>query len=384
MDAANPLLALHESSGAEIQDYAQTPIVSTFGSPEAEYAAIRKSCGLMDLPQRGVIELTGADRLAFLNNLLTNETWNKQRKAGLVAGQGVYAFFLSGKGRVTADVNVLELGERTLLETDGRLVEVLRQGLDRYLFAEKVKIASRVGELHELALHGPGAMQVLGEALGEQPLLQPTACVAAMLFGHDVVIWRDDPTGAAGFNVILPAAAAAEIWTTLLERFCGPLAPPAEGGWDAARKRSLRPVGWAAFNSTRIEAGRSLLGIDFDDTVLPAETGQLQRAVSFTKGCYLGQEIVARMHARNQVARQVVGLRMEDDALPIAGAPVYDQEQNQVGGITSSTVSPVLSGASICLGLMKKGFTAPATTVYIAAEGSVRPAKVVELPFYRA
>jgi folate-binding protein YgfZ len=142
-------------------------------------------------------------------------------------------------------------------------------------------------------------------------------------------------------------------------------------------------VGWAVFNTARIEAGRPLFGIDFDDSVLPAETAQLERAVSFTKGCYLGQEIVARMHARGQVARKIVGIRMQEDALPIAGAPILDEAQNQIGGITSSTVSPVLSGASICLGLIKSTFSAIGTEIKVAAEGAIRKGVVAEVPFVK-
>src|SRR3954469_18694905 len=99
----NPLYALHEQAGAEFQAYADLQIVSTFGEPQAEYAAIRKAAALVDQPQRGVLELTGRDRLEFLNNLLTNQTWDKSAKQGLAAGRGVYAFFLNLKGRITAD-----------------------------------------------------------------------------------------------------------------------------------------------------------------------------------------------------------------------------------------------------------------------------------------
>ena len=124
-----------------------------------------------------------------------------------------------------------------------------------------------------------------------------------------------------------------------------------------------------------------MFGIDFDESVLPAETGQLSRAVSLTKGCYLGQEIVARMHARGQLARQIVGLKMDGDALPIAGAKIFDEGDNEVGGITSSTLSPVLSNRAICLGLVKKPFFNVGTRLRIPAEGGIHPASVVELPF---
>src|SRR5262249_34854605 len=158
-----------------------------------------------------------------------------------------------------------------------------------------------------------------------------------------------------------------------------PAAPDAE---QELRFRGLaRPIGWAAFNATRIEGGRPIFGIDFDDSILPAETGQLERAVSFTKGCYLGQEIVARMHARGQLAKQLVGIRMESDALPIAGAKIYDAGQDEIGGVTSSTISPVLSNASLCLGYVKKPFIAEGTKVSIPAEGAMRVGVVAAIPF---
>ena len=156
----NPLHDAHEQANAEFQAYGDVQIVATFGQPQAEYAAIHKACGMMDLPQRGIIEFTGKDRLTFLNNLLTNQTFDKQTKTPLPAGKGVYAFLLNAKsGRIIVDVNVLELGERTLMEMDGRMVASVLETLDRYRFAEQVKFESRVGEVHEIALHGPGARE---------------------------------------------------------------------------------------------------------------------------------------------------------------------------------------------------------------------------------
>src|SRR6476620_6885266 len=121
-DFHNPLHDLNKQAEAEFQPYDQLEIVSTFDEPQAEYAAIRKGCGLMDLPQRGVLELTGKDRHAFLNNLLTNQIFNKETKKGLEAGQVVYSFFLNLQGRIVADMNVIETGDRTLLEMAVRLV----------------------------------------------------------------------------------------------------------------------------------------------------------------------------------------------------------------------------------------------------------------------
>jgi folate-binding protein YgfZ len=194
----------------------------------------------------------------------------------------------------------------------------------------------------------------------------------------DVTIFRDDECGVPGYHLIVPADRAQEVWKGFLDQFSNPL----ELG-----KRRLRPIGWAAYNACRIEAGRPLFDIDFgnsadaEQSVLPAEAGQFARAVSVTKGCYLGQEIVARMHARQQVAKQLVGLRIADDALPMAGATLFDEKQNQVGMVTSSTISPMLSGACVALGYLKKPFFTAGQTVNVAAEGCMRKATVTGLPF---
>jgi len=365
---------------AEFQPYADLEIVTTFGQPEAEYAAVRKGAGLMDLPQRGVLELTGKDRLAFLNNLLTNQTWDKATKSGLAAGTGVYAYFLNLKGRIVADMNVLELGERTLLEMDVRMVETIRKAFDKYLFAEQVKMGSLVGRVHRLAIHGPEARSILDDAAGATvPELGQLGSTQVAMFGVEgVVVFRDDECAVPGYHLIVPAERAAELWSRLLHQFSNPL----ELG-----KRRLRGIGWAAYNACRIEGGRPLFDIDFGNSAnseqsqLPAEAGRFDRAVSVTKGCYLGQEIVARMHARQQVAKQLVGLRVNADALPVAGAHLYDEKENQVGMVTSSTVSPVLSNACIALGYLKKPFFALGTKVRVAAEGAMREAEVVGVPF---
>lgn len=371
----NPLLSIHQQAEAEFQPYDQVQIVSTFGEPEAEYAAIRKGAALIDQPQRGILELSGQDRLTFLNNLLTNQVWDKAAKSGLNAGQGVYAFFLARNGRIVADMNVLEREDRTLLEMDARVVEPVRAAFDKYLFAEQVKMADRVESLRQIAIHGPDSLEILRKASGaEIPEIPPLGSIQLSISGHDVIVWRNDPAAVPGYHLLIPTESLETIWTLFVERF---------GQSSELGRRPMRPAGWAAFNATRIEGGRPIFGIDFDDSVLPHETGLIARAVSFTKGCYLGQEIVARMHARGQFARQLVGIRMTGDHLPIAGAMIYDDNDNQIGGITSSTVSPVLSNVAICLGYVKKAFTPLGTIVNIPAEGALRKASVVELPFVR-
>ncbi len=395
----NPLKPLHQAAEVEFADWAGVEIVSTFGEPQAEYAFVRKSAGVMDLPQRAILELTGKDRLPFINNLLTNQTFAKSTKAGLTAGEGTYAFLLNLKGRIVCDINVIERGDRTLLEIDGRFASPLVKLLDAYLFSEQAKIANRAGQLHEIALHGPSAAAMLAELSGaEVSLPNPLSSTTLSIAGVDAIVWRDDPTGLPGYYLIVPAERAADVWRTLFDRI--------NAGLEIGKRR-LRPIGWAMFNTLRIEAGRPIFGIDFDGQpvesampnkanreaaaaaeagpgILPAETGLFDRAVSVTKGCYLGQEIVARMHARQQIARQVVGIRFDTDALPIAGEPIYDEQNNQIGGITSSTISPLLSNNAICLGIVKKQFIAAGSAVLVPAEGQMRKGVVVKLPFVEA
>lgn len=373
----NALHDLHAAAGAEFQNYENLEIVCTYGNPPAEYSAVRTAAGLIDLPERGLLEISGQDRHSFLNNLLTNQIWDKSTKKGLTAGQGVYAFYLNTKGRIVCDVNVLELGDRCLLEMDGRLVEQIRQALDKYIFSEQVKINSLAETMHEIAVHGPAAVELLLEMTGANVgEIGQLANMPIELGGQPATLWRDNIAGVPGFNLIVPAAQVQEVWQMLITRFSQP--DPIQ-----AAKVRLRPFGWAVYNTTRIEAGRPLFGIDFDDSVLPAETGQMDRAVSLTKGCYLGQEIVARMHARGALPRKIVGIRMNDDALPLAGAAITDPAGNQIGGVTSSTVSPILSNACIALAILKKPFFEIGTPLRLPAEGALRDATVVEIPFVR-
>jgi glycine cleavage system aminomethyltransferase T len=399
IDFPNPLLPQHESAAAETQAYDALEIVTTFGDPGREYGAIHEGCGLMDLPQRGLLELTGADRLSFLNNLVSNVTWDKNAKQNMPPGSGVYAFFLNLRGRIVADMNILDDGQRTLVETDVRKVDLLRSTWDKYLFVEKVKMASQVGQLHELALFGPRAEEVLRHASGSRfSLDRPLAVGQIRLFGTDATIFRDDVCGVPGYVLVVPTGDVPALWRNLIDR----LGPGEQG------KGLLRPIGWAAFNAARIEAGRPLLDIDMPSAapdrpgaklnpteaetaaaaapgnpgagVLPGETGQAKRALNYSK-CYVGQEIVARMHARNVVAKQLVGIRMESDALPIAGSNVFDAADNAIGAVTSSTISPMLGGAAICLAYVKRPHFALGTKVRLPAEGAMREGQVVALPF---
>ena len=392
----SPLSDLHHAiETSTFGDFGGVEIVTSYAEPQLEYGAIHQRCGLIDAPWRGVLEVGGKDRHEFLGNLITNKTWDKATKAGLAAGEGVRAFCLNLKGRVVADLTLIERGDRLLIDVDRRLVAMLATTLDRYVFTEKVTFADRGMTHARLSLIGPGAAAIVYDAGGVDVAgLKPLASTSTTLFGAGVEVWRDDPTTECGLQLLVAHEQVDAVWRGLIDAF-------AEDGQTSNRRR-LRRVGWAAFNAGRIEAGRPMLGIDYEAAapsvpgkkkdaetetpaatkgILAAETGQFETHVDVTKGCYLGQEIVARMHARNVLARRIVGFRMDDDALPVAGAGVFDAGGAQVGIVTSSAPSPRLSNAGIGLALVKRPSFEAGTIVTIDAEGERRPARIVATPF---
>ena len=411
-DAGSPLARrLLADENIDPAVWGETPIVGTFGEPQAEYAALRKACGLMHRPERGVVRAGGADAGAFLNNLLTNALVSRETKRAIPPGHGAYAFLLNLKGRVVADLFAVrppgdegdEGAGDWLLEIDRRLAGVLAGTLDAYRFGEKVRLTDVSAEYEVLNLHGPRALDVLADAAdgpvafgptpGDFPATADVLTASARLCGVEVVAFRDDPCGVPGLTLLVPAGAAVAVWDDLTTRFGQTLDDRDYG------PRRLRPVGWHMFNACRVEAGRPLLGVDFAPAEpsrprqkdvakggsLPAETGPLfDRAVSVTGGCYLGQEVVARMHARNVTAKRLVGVRMAEDALPAAGAPV-EVGGDAVGVVSSSTLSPVLSNACLCLATVKRPHFEAGTRVTIPAEGrSGAAGEVVDLPFLRS
>ena len=183
-----------------------------------------------------------------------------------------------------------------------------------------------------------------------------------------VVAARRDQTGDAGVELFVPRESADTVWASLL-------AAP-----------DVRPAGWFAYNTARIEAGTPLFNIDFGPTNLPHETGVLRDRVSFIKGCYLGQEIVARMESLGRPKQCLVGLRPAEDLLPVAGGQVFAPEDGgmgeQVGWITSSTVSPMLGAVPIAFGLVKSARAEPGTELVVNAEGAQTKATVCSLAFW--
>ena len=349
----------------------QTPtaaceLVATLGDLEAEYAAVRRGAGLLDSPHRATIRLRGSDRRDFLNRMVTQEL--KDLDAGTVR----QTFWLNRRGRIVADLLLAEMGDHLLACLDVHGAGKAVESLDEFLFAEDVEITEVTDTYHHLALHGPMAAQVIAVA-GDDPDmadLPDLACKAIVVGGNEVAAIRCDQTGAIGFELIMQRVEAEAVWDALL----------AAGRTLGDGRPRVRPIGWHAFNIARIEAGTPLFNIDFGTDSLAHETGLLAQRVSFTKGCYLGQEIVARTENLGRPKQRLVGLRPDRDLLPNAGAEVVDAAGKVVGAVTSSTLSPMLGAVPIAFAMIRQA--AMESPVRVAAEGELIDAAIVGLKFH--
>jgi len=406
MARTSPLRRRHQEAEAALVSYgpADHPdgaveLVETYGELELEYAALRKHCVILDQPNRAVLEVTGRDRLAFLNNMLTQELKD------LGPHRCRRAFWLTQKGRIASDLRVVDLPNRTLLDVDIHAAERTAETLAAHIIADDVTIMRRTEETHRFALHGPTAMELLkftaeltsgSDASG--PLfdeLEPGTVTVIRLAGHEVVVFREDSTGEPGLELIVPTAGAAEVYEKLLDSGRLPDADDTEvisNGRPLASRVRLRPAGWHAFNIARIEEGTPLYNIDFGVESLPAETGVLDDRVSFKKGCYPGQEIVARMAHRGHPKQRLVAVKFEsitgeaDQALkqPVTGSQLHPSEVSEpVGVVTSSTFSPMLGATAVALGQVKWDYIVPGTVLIAMTEGGpVRGVVQADLRFW--
>ena len=382
MSEHNPLHAQQAGADASFIAYGEgdgaVEVVESFGEYEAEYAVLRKGAGIFHMPQRGLIEVIGDDRADFLQRMISNDV------AKLTPGDGCRAFLLNRQGRIIADLVVLQDDKCTLLDTDVFQATTVPAELDKYLFAEDVKLADVSAAHTHIALLGPAAAKLCERAgLGDVSGLKPFGHRALAGDGPAVHAYRRDEVGALGIHLLVPADRGAEVYQRLAE-VVGGLVPEVEGG--VRREVTGRGVGWLAYNTARIEAATGIYHIDFGPDSLPHETGALDQAVSFTKGCYLGQEIVARMQSLGHPKRVLVPLRCAGDAMPLAGEHVFDATDRStiIGAVTSSTVSPLLGGRAIALAMIKWGKHRPDTTVIVPAEGSMTEATVQAGNFLQA
>lgn len=390
MARISPLLERHLAAGASLVPWGEgegaARVVESFGEIELEYAAIRKFVGVLDLPHRGAIIVGGSERVEFLNRMVTHDVRT------VPAGQTRRAFLTNRKGRIDADLRIAVLGDRIAIDLDATVAPAVAEGLRAYLFAEDVTVTDATETTHRIALHGPAAARLVGavapahaEAVGG---LRAGEVVEIAIGGHAVVVERFDSTGDPGYELLMPVEGAADVHAALLGAGLPPPRESAESAHAAvAHPFRLRRIGWHAWNIARIEAGTPVFLIDFGPDSLPAETGVLHDRVSFTKGCYPGQEVVARMHHLGHPRQVLAAIRVaapdgNPHWQPVTGAAVVPadatEETPAVGAVTSSTRAPMLSDALICFAQVKWDHASPGKRVGVRTALGVAPGEVQE------
>ncbi len=310
----------------------------------AEHRVLTQDCGLIDRSERGKLALTGGDAQAFLAGQVTNDI------VGLSDGRGCYAAFLTHKGKMLGDLRVLAVGEpvcELLLDTERATLQALFDMIRRFKIGYDVELHKRTIQSGLLSLIGPRARAIAG---AEDLPDEEHAHRFGELTGKAVRLIATD----AGVDVLCDA-----------------------GDTDAVREAleqaGATPVSEAATEIVRVEHGRPRYGIDLDDSVIPQEAGLNERAVSFTKGCYVGQETVARLFYRGKPNRHLRGLRLS--AAAETGMPLRLGEK-EVGRVASTAVSPV--HGPIALALVRRE-ASPGDTLAVGGDGIT--AEVAELPF---
>jgi len=334
--------------------------IASFGDTRAEYEAIRTDVALVPRTNRALLEVTGSDRAAWLHNLTTNEVNN------LGPGEGNYAFATNVKGRILFGLNVLVRAEAIWVDVDRSCVESASRHFDKYTITEDVTVTDRTSELARIGVTGPRTPELVQRiGLTQLRAMSDLGTTDLHFVGETVTALRHDFCGPLGVELFAPPKAATELWQALA----------AYGDGVEAR-----PAGEQAVELHRIEAGIPAQPHEINEDVLPAETRQLERAVSYHKGCYLGQEVVERMRSRGVVARGLCGLKVSGDVEPAPGSALHDEDGKPVGTVGSACHSPAIGGI-IALAYVKTGKDAPGTPLRIATDQGDVAATAAALPF---
>ena len=368
----SPLDQTHTRLGAEMRIQDGWSVPGSYGDVLFEYAAVREGgAGIIDLSARGRILVSGSEAVQFLNGLITNDMKT------LAANSWMSAAFPNVQGRLIASVRVVRLkDERTdrnvcptfLIDTEPATHERVLKIIERFTLAGDFRVTDITRQTALLSVQGGKSAGTVGSVLGEEAAgiaanraiqIRRQQSDVADLIG-DVTVIRTTYTAADGFDLIVNSDQAGSLW-------------------DALQSAGARPVGYDALEILRIEAGLPRYSVDMDETNVVTETA-LDDAVSYTKGCYVGQEIIARIKYRGHVAKKLSGLAFEQAVKVEVGAAIKSADGKEVGRITSVTYSPHL-GRTIALGYLKYDYLAPDTSVKISAGDEVLLAQVTELPF---
>lgn len=354
------LHAVHTQLGAAFADSAGWEMPAHYGDWESEHRAVRSAAGLADLSHRGRLKVTGEDRVKWLQSIISNDILQLQ------PGQGRYSSFLTHKGKMLTYFRAYIQPDHVLVEDVGEIGDATFQAFRRFLlYGTKAKMENCADSWGLLLVSGPKAGDVLKAAFGTDvsglALLQ---CLPVA--GQPGLVMRTEETGELDLEVLLPADALSEAWNQLMQ---------------AGAQQGLKPIGTKAREALRMEAGLPVAGPDLNEEIVPPEANLEGKAFSLSKGCYPGQEVVARMDTYGNVRRHLVGLVLKDQTLPQKGAKLFSGDR-EVGWVSSATFSPQQK-AVIAFGFPLRDFSKDGTELTVEVSGAKHAALVHALPFYR-
>jgi folate-binding protein YgfZ len=340
-----------QNSGATFEEYWGWEIVSAYGDPRDEYEAVVRSAAVLDVSYAGKLRISGRDRIRYLNSMLSNDV------KGLQPGTGCHAALLTHQGRMESDVFVYVAEDDVRLECSPAGTQRLLETLNRFIVSADVTVEDWTDRLAILSVQGPKAALLGGAHTGLR--LDEFGSLAHSRYDRDAFVVCRDRTGYGGFDLWLPPEKAAAVWQ----------------GWVG--QGHAQPAGHLALDWLRTEAGIPWFGVDVDERRLPMEVG-LNSALSYTKGCYRGQEIVARVTYRGHLDRGFGGVALGTADPPDRGCEVRAGDA-RVGEITSAAFSPML-GSVLALGIFKLEFLRPGQEVEVLSGEAAIPGRVVTLP----
>ncbi len=352
-----PLSERHGSLGANFGLRDGWRVVLSYGAPLDEYSQVRNHVGLTDLSHCGTLRVSGGEAERFLNGLVTNDVKT------LMPGRGMQAAFLTGHGKVRALCRVLNLGDSYLIINDPQTHEKVYKYIFPFSYAGDFKVEDLSAQYGMLSIQGPKSLLVMKEVCFEPvPRMNEHEWSEAVIAGHNVKVTRATRSPESGYDILVPVEGVVDVWDFLLLK----------GGFHG-----IRPFGLEALDMLRIEAGIPVYGIDVDESNMMLETG-LSEAVSFTKGCYTGQEAVAMATYRGHVSKKLSGLLIEGDLVPSRGDRVLSKDRD-VGSVTSAIRSGTL-GRVIAMAYIKYGFFDPGSPVEVRTQHGNLKATVSEMP----
>jgi len=339
-------------------------ITNDHGDAAAEHAALWESAGILDLSFRSRICLVGNDRARFLHGQVTNDIKK------LRPGEGCYAAIVTAKGKMESDANIFNLPDELLLDLEPGLAEKISARLEKFIVADDVQIVDAAPHYGLLSAQGPKATEVirslaLFSGIPDKPFASVKISDADL---GEIYLANHPRTGSIGFDLFVPNHS----FSIIAEKLIG-----------AAKNFGGCAAGWTAFETARIEAGIPRFGADMDESNLPLECGIESRAVSYNKGCYIGQEVINRIHSIGHVNKELRGLRLADDlkTLPARSDKLFHNGR-EAGHITSAVKSPVLH-ANIALGYVRREAFEIGNKLTLRAQAGESTAEIVEVPFVK-